>query len=149
MILNKKQILDYQKNRDPYLMIDHVDDVEPGKFCRGYKYLDKEEWFFKVHWPEDPNMPGALQFESLSQMASLAILTLPNNKGKILYLTSAEQIKFYKKILPDNKIFIDTKIVSFKRGLAICEGEITVDGGIACKAKFKLILPDVIKKYTI
>ena len=133
MILNKKQILDYQKNRDPYLMIDHVDDVEPGKFCRGYKYLDKEEWFFKVHWPEDPNMPGALQFESLSQMASLAILTLPNNKGKILYLTSAEQIKFYNDTIniPSNstdfleiKYGSDWKIPNKEWNVALDDGSI-------------------------
>ena len=61
MKLNKKEILEYQQNRPPYLMIDFVDEVIPGKSAKGYKDLTKNEWFFKVHWPNDPNMPGMLQ----------------------------------------------------------------------------------------
>ena len=89
MILDKKKIVEYQKNRDEFLMFDHVSDVVPGVSVKGYKKLPKTLWFFKLHWPGDPNMPGALQIEAMVQMSSLAILTLPNNKGKILYLVSA------------------------------------------------------------
>lgn len=149
MILDKKKILEFQKNRDPYLMIDHVDEVQPGVMARGYKKLSKNEWFFDVHWPGDPNMPGALQLESLMQMASIAILTLPEKKGKLLYLTNVDNMKLTKKVVPENKMIINTKIISFKRGLAICEGETEVNGQSACKAKFKLILPDEINKYKI
>ena len=79
--------------------------------------------FLKYTWPNDPNMPGMLQVESLVQMCALAILTLPNNKGKIVYLTSANNLKFAKKILPETKLEIVTEIKSFKRGVAICKGE--------------------------
>jgi len=72
--LDRENILIYQKNRDPYLMIDHADEVIPGKSARGYKDLKTDEWFFKVHWANDPNMPGMLQIESLVQMCALAIL---------------------------------------------------------------------------
>ena len=130
-------------------MIDHVDEVQPGVMARGYKKLSKNEWFFDVHWPGDPNMPGALQLESLMQMASIAILTLPEKKGKLLYLTNVDNMKLTKKVVPENKMIINTKIISFKRGLAICEGETEVNGQSACKAKFKLILPDEINKYKI
>ena len=91
MELNKSQILDIQQNRDPYLMMDFVTDVKPGISSEGYKDLI-DDWFFEVHWKNDPNMPGMLQIESLVQMASISILTLPNNKGKILYLTSAKNL---------------------------------------------------------
>ncbi|HCZ10343.1 MAG TPA: beta-hydroxyacyl-ACP dehydratase, partial [Flavobacteriaceae bacterium] len=56
-------------------------------------------WFFKVHWPSDPNMPGMLQIESLVQMAALSILTIPGNKGKVMYLVSANKLKFIRKIV--------------------------------------------------
>ena len=59
--LSKEQILDYQQNRDPYLMIDCATEILPGESAKGYKDLSKDEWFFKVHWPNDPNMPGMLQ----------------------------------------------------------------------------------------
>jgi len=50
--------------------------------AKGFKQLKRKEWFFNVHWPGDPNMPGALQLEAITQMASIAILTLPEKKGK-------------------------------------------------------------------
>ena len=76
LILNKEKILFYQRNRDPFLMIDYATEVVPGKIANGYKNLNNDEWFFKVHWPEDPNMPGALQVEALTQMGALSILTI-------------------------------------------------------------------------
>ena len=147
--LSKKDILDYQQNRDPYLMIDEATSVIPGKSARGYKDLNKDEWFFKVHWPQDPNMPGMLQIEALVQMCALSILCLPGNKGKVMYLTSAHNLKFVKKIVPGNRLYIETEIKSYKRGMAICKGLGLVKKEIACKAEFNLILPDEIKKYNL
>ena len=66
MILDKNKILEYQQNEPPYLMIDYAEEVIPGISAKGYKDLKKDEWFFKVHWKNDPNMPGMLQIESLS-----------------------------------------------------------------------------------
>ena len=147
--LDKKGILEYQQNRDPYLLIDEATEVIPGKSAKGFKVLKKDEWFFEVHWPNDPNMPGMLQVESLVQMCALAILTLPNNKGKIVYLTSANNLKFAKKILPETKLEIITEIKSFKRGVAICKGEGFIENELACKAEFNLVLPGEIRKYSL
>ena len=149
MKLNKKQILEYQQNRDPYLMVDYVTEVAPGKFSKGYKILKPDEWFFKVHWENDPNMPGMLQVEAMVQMSSFAILTLPGNKGKILYLTSANKLKFLKKIVPNDRLILETKILKFSRGFAFCEGHGYVDNKLACSAEFNLILPEELKKYSI
>ena len=63
--LDKKQILDYQQNKPPYLMIDKATEIIPGESAKGYKELKIDEWFFKVHWENDPNMPGMLQVEAL------------------------------------------------------------------------------------
>ena len=147
--LNKVEICEYQQNRDPYLMIDFATEVVPGKSAKGYKDLSEKEWFFKVHWPNDPNMPGMLQIEALIQMCALSILCLPGNKGKVMYLTSANNLKFIKKILPGSRLYIETKVRSFKRGLAICEGVGLVEKKIVCKAEFNLILPEEIKKYNL
>ncbi|MDA7713973.1 beta-hydroxyacyl-ACP dehydratase [Candidatus Pelagibacter sp.] len=149
MELNKEQIKKFQQNREPYLMIDHATEVVPGVSAKGYKKLPSDEWFFKVHWPKDPNMPGMLQVEALVQMCALSILTLPGNEGKILYLVSANKLKFVKKILPESILEIETKIKSFNRGLAICEGIGLVKKEKACSAEFTLILPDVIKSYNL
>ena len=149
IVLDKKGIYEYQQNREPYLMIDHASEVIPGESAKGYKDFKNDEWFFKVHWKNDPNVPGMLQIESLVQMSALSILSLPGNKGKVVYLISADKLKFIKKILPGSRLFIDTKIKSFKRGIAVCEGVGLIDESLACKAEFNLILPEEIKKYNL
>ena len=90
-----------------------------------------------------------LQIESLVQMASISILTLPHNKGKIMYLISANNLKFIKKILPGERLNIETRVKSFKRGIASFEGKGFVDKEMVCKADFNLILPEEIKKYSL
>ena len=147
--LDKKKIYEYQQNREPYLMIDHATEVLPGKSAKGYKDFDSDEWFFKVHWKNDPNVPGMLQIEALVQMSALSILTLPGNKGKIVYLTGANNLRFLKKITPKTRLNIETKILRFNRGIATCEGLGLIEKQIACKAEFNLILPEEIKKYSV
>ena len=71
IILDKNGIHEYQQNRAPYLMIDYATEVIPGKSAKGYKDLNSDEWFFKVHCPKDPNMPGMLQVEALVQMSQI------------------------------------------------------------------------------
>jgi|TARA_B110000093_G_C12718824_1_gene305324 3-hydroxyacyl-[acyl-carrier-protein] dehydratase len=147
LILDKKLILEFQKNKPPYLMIDEATEIIPGISAKGYKYLDEDEWFFKVHWEGDPNMPGMLQIEALVQMSALSILTLPGNKGKVMYLVNANNLKFFKKVLPKSKYIIETVVKSYKRGIALCEGKAYVENEIVSKAEFSLALLEELKIY--
>ena len=117
--LNKKEILEFQKNRPPYLMIDCATEILPGKYANGFKNLDEDEWFFPIHFPGNPNMPGALQLEALAQMLTVAITTLPDLQGKVTHAIS-HTVKFKKEVLPGRKYEIKTKINSWNRG--ICRG---------------------------
>ena len=112
MELDKNQILEYQQNRDPYLFVDHVTNLEPGKYANGYFDLKKDTWFLKVHWPGDENMPGMLQIEAMVQLSALSIFTLPGNKGKLMYLLSADKIRLVKKVTPENRFYMNTKVLS-------------------------------------
>ena len=144
--LNKEEILFYQKNRDPFLMIDIATEIIPGKKANGYKYLKKDEWFFKVHWPEDPNMPGALQVEALTQMGALTILTLDGNKGKLIYVVAADKVRYKKKIVPEDELYIETQLISWKRGIGILKAESFVDNKPACSGIFTLVLTEEFQK---
>ena len=115
---NKKKILEIQQNRDPFLMIDYAEEIVIEKSVKGYKDFDKDEWFFKVHWPSDPNVPGVLQIECLFQAASLAILAKPENNAKIMYVSSLDKVRFLKKIIPGKRLEINAKIENFNRGIA-------------------------------
>ena len=144
--LNKEEILFYQKNRDPFLMIDIATEIIPGKKANGYKYLKKGEWFFKVHWPEDPNMPGALQVEALTQMGALTILTLDGNQGKLIYVVAADKVRYKKKIVPEDELYIETQLISWKRGIGILKAESFVDNKPACSGIFTLVLTEEFQK---
>lgn len=144
--LNYVELMEYQQNRYPYLMIDGVDEVIPGKSAKGFKNLTNNEWFFPPHFPGTPNMPGALQLESLAQMITIAITTLPGLKGKFTRFVSNE-IKYFKEIVPGDKMIIDTEVLSWKRGLLKGIGKAYVNGEIATEANMVIVVPDIFEQY--
>ncbi len=147
--LDLKGLHEYQRNRAPYLMMDMAEEIIPGVSAKGYKDLLPDEWFFKVHFPGDPNMPGMLQIEALVQMCALTVLTLPGNKGKVAYLTSANNIKLSKKILPGDRLNIETKLLSWKRGVGQCSGVGSVNSQVACRADFTIVMPDILNDFKV
>jgi len=149
LCLDNKGILEYQKNRFPYLMIDVAEEILPGKSAKGFKNLSSNEWFFKCHFPGDPNMPGMLQIESMVQMAALIILTLPNNKGKIMYISKLKKAIFKKKVLIGDKFLIITNLKSFKRGIASFVAKAFVRESKVSEAEFDLVLPQELNKYKL
>tara|TARA_B100001027_G_C16212555_1_gene305850 strand:- start:225 stop:683 length:459 start_codon:yes stop_codon:yes gene_type:complete len=142
MELDKSKILEIQRNRDPYLFIDHVTDFELRKFAFGYKILREDEWFFKVHWENDPNMPGFLQIEAMTQLCAITILGEKKNYGKVVYLTSANNIKFISKVLPGHKLIIKTYLKSYKRGLGTGSGECFINDKKVSSANFSFVFPE-------
>ena len=88
-----------------------------------------------------------LQIEALVQICSLAIFIIPEFSGKIVYLSSANNLKFIKKVIPNDKLDVHTKIISFSKGIAKCEGMAFVNNLKVCSANFILIQPDEFQKY--
>ena len=144
--LYSSELLKYQPNRPPFLMIDYVTKVIPGKSAEGYKNLVESEWFFPIHFPGNPNMPGALQLEALAQMLTVAITTLPGNKGKVTHAIS-HQVKFKKEVLPGRKYQIKTQVKSWKRGICRGFGQGFTDGEIACEAEMIITIPEILKNF--
>ena len=149
MYLDHKDILEFQKNRFPYLMIDTVENVVPGKSSKGFKNLTANDWFFKCHFPGDPNMPGLLQVEAIVQIAALAILTISGNKGKIMYLSKLTDTKFKKKVIIGDRLDLYAEVISYKRGIAKYYGKGTVKEKKVCEASFELVLADEVNKFKI
>ena len=144
--LNSIELLEFQQNRYPYLYIDYVSEVIPGKSAKGHKNFTNNEWFFPVHFVGAPNVPGAIQMEALAQMLTVAITTLPGNKGKFTRAISYD-VRFKREILPGEKLDIETKVLSWKRGLCEGIGKGIVSGEVACEATLKIIIPDIFEKF--
>ena len=144
--LNSVELQEYQPNRYPFLMIDYVDEVLPGKYARGYKNMTLNEWFFPVHFPGGPNMPGALQLEALAQMLTVAITTLPGLKGKVTHALS-HTVRFKKEVLPGEKFEIQTEVISWKRGICEGKGFAYTNGELACGADMLITIPEILEEY--
>ncbi|ALO41439.1 3-hydroxyacyl-ACP dehydratase FabZ [Pseudoalteromonas phenolica] len=144
--LNCVELQEYQPNRYPFLMIDHVDEVVPGKFAKGYKNLTMNEWYFPVHFPDGPNMPGALQLEALAQMLTVAITTLPGLKGKVTHALQ-HTVKYKREVKPGEKFEIETEVLSWKRGICKGRGIAKVNGEIACEADMMITIPEILEQY--
>ena len=144
--LNSFELLDYQPNRYPFLMIDFVSKVQPGILAEGYKNLSNNEWFFPKHFPGHPNFPGALQLEALAQMLTVAVTTTEGNKGKITYAIS-HKINLKKEVFPGDKFEIKTQIDSWKRGICKGRGQGFTNGSIACEAEMVITIPEILESY--
>lgn len=146
MKILKKKIIKIQKNKGSYLFVDKVLFVKPKKRIEGYYNLNKNLWFFKEHWPGDPNMPGALQLEAMMQMSSLIYFCLKENNEKTFYLVSVENSRFFKKVTPDfGKLYIKSNALSNTRGLVTFESVAyflnkNKKKEVVCKSQFKLVL---------
>lgn len=144
--LNYIELQKYQPNRYPFLMIDNVSEVLPGKYAKGHKNLTLNEWYFPKHFPGAPNMPGALQLEAMAQMLTVAITTLPGLKGSVTHALQ-HLVKFKKEVLPGQSLIIEAEVISWRRG--ICKGIAKgyTDGEVACEAEMLITIPDILDQY--
>ena len=144
--LDSYQLQESQPNRYPFLMIDFVTKVKPGKFAEGYKNFTNNEWFFPIHFKDNPNVPGALQLEAMAQMLTVALTTLPGNKGKVTHAIS-HIVKFKREIHPGQKLVIKTEVDSWSRGLCKGKGKGFVNDLEVCEAEMIITIPDILEKY--
>lgn len=144
--LDAVQLLKYQPNRYPMLMIDYVTEVVPGDYAKGYKMLTNNEWWVPVHYPGDPNMPGCLQLEALAQMLTIAILTQDDLAGKYVYAIQ-HTIRYKREIHPGERLDIDAKILSWRRG--VCKGKVVgkVGDEVAVEADMMIAVPDIFNQF--
>ena len=144
--LNSLELLDYQPNRYPFLMIDSVTDYNPGKFATGFKNLTWNEWYFPVHFEGSPNLPGALQLESMAQMLTVALTTSEGLEGAVTHALE-HRVKFKKELIPGMRLDIHTEIESWKRGICKGVGRITVDEELACEARMMITIPEILDSF--
>lgn len=134
-MLNKEEIEKIIPQRDPFLMIDEVENFIPGESAIAYKYVKKEEWYFKGHFPGNPIMPGVLITESLAQTGAVAILSLEENKGKNALFAGIDKMKFKKQVIPGDTLKLEVKIIKRKGPIGIGEAIATSDGKIVAKGE--------------
>jgi 3-hydroxyacyl-[acyl-carrier-protein] dehydratase len=136
----------YEPNRYPFLYIDRVTECVPGKYAKGYKNLTNNEWFFPIHYKNEPIMPVVLQVEALNQMLTIPFTTIPGNEGAepLGYKVNAT---LRKKIRPGDRLDIEAYVTSYSRGLCKGYAKGYVDGELACEVETTMVIPEVFNKY--
>lgn len=140
MELDIKQIMEIIPHRQPFLLIDRVTEIEPGKWIKGYKNLSYNEPFFAGHFPAEPVMPGVLQLEALAQLGAVAVLSQEENKGKTAYFAGVNNAKFKQKVIPGDRLDLECEIIKIKGPLGVGAVTASVNGKVACKAEISFMI---------
>lgn len=134
-LLTAKEIMEIIPHRQPFMLIDTIEEMEPGVRALAKKCVSYNEPFFQGHFPGEPVMPGVLIVEALAQTGAVAILSLPENKGKTAYFAAINSAKFKKKVIPGDVLMLETEIIKVKDPMGIGKATATVDGKVAVQAE--------------
>lgn len=138
--LNIKEIEAIIPHRHPFLLVDAIEDYEPGEYAVGYKGVTFREDFFQGHFPQEPVMPGVLIVEALAQTGAVAVLSMEENKGKTAYFGGMDRVKFKKKVVPGDRLRLECEIIKRKGPVGVGKATATVDGKIAVSAELTFMI---------
>src|SRR3990172_11386726 len=125
-------------HRYPFLFVDKIVELEPGKSAVGVKNVTADEWFFQGHFPGYPIMPGVLIIEALAQVGAAVILSLPQNKGKIVLFAGIDKVRFKREVKPGDQLTLTVELTSFKGRFGKGRGEARTAGEVAASAELLL-----------
>mgnify|MGYP001036487557 CR=1 FL=1 len=135
VLYNKEQIKELIPHREPFLLIDEINEMEPGKRVLATTYIKEEDFWFKGHFPDYPVTPGVLMIEMLAQAGAAAMLALPENKGKIGLFAGIDKAKFRRQVVPSDVLKLEVEIIKVKGPIGVGQGTVTVDGKKAVTAE--------------
>ena len=134
-VLTTKEIMEIIPHRQPFLLIDTIEELEPGKRAVGKKCVSYNEPYFAGHFPAEPVMPGVLVLEALAQVGAVAILSCEEFKGKTAYFGGVKSAKFKKKIGPGDVLTLELEIIKQKGPIGVGSATAYVDGKAAVVAE--------------
>ena len=134
-LLLAKEIMEIIPHRQPFMLLDTIEELEPGVRAVAKKCVSYNEPFFAGHFPGEPVMPGVLVIEALAQAGAVAILSQPEFKGKTAYFAAINQAKFKRKIVPGDVLMLETEIIKVKGPIGVGKACAYVDGKPAVMAE--------------
>ena len=138
--LDINQIQEIIPHRHPFLLVDYIEDYEPGEYAIGYKCVTYREDFFAGHFPGQPVMPGVLTMEALARVGAVAILSKEEFKGKTAFFGGINKCKFRGMVKPGDKLKLELHVISTKGPVGVGKAEASVDGKIVASAELTFMV---------
>ena len=139
--LEAADIMRILPHRYPFLLVDRVIELEPGKRAVGIKMISANEPQFTGHFPGQPIMPGVLMMEALAQTAGVAILTLPEYRGKMGLFAGIDNGRFRRMVVPGDQLRLTIDVEKLRGMFGRVHAVATVDGEVAVEATLSIIVP--------
>ncbi len=134
-LMTQEEIKKIIPHRDPFLLIDTIEEMEEGKKVVATKHMKEDEFWFKGHFPDYPVVPGFLMLEMMAQAGAVSMLALPENKGKLGFFGGVKEAKFRRQVVPGDTLRIEVEIIKVKGPVGVGKGVCTVNGEKAVSAE--------------
>jgi 3-hydroxyacyl-[acyl-carrier-protein] dehydratase len=121
-------------HRPPFLLVDEILELEPGRRVVGRREVRADDWWFPGHFPDRPVLPGVLTIEAIAQCGAVAVLAEESNRGKLPYFAGIDDCRFKRVVEPGDELMLECEFVRVRGALARGEGRASVGGETAAQA---------------
>ncbi|NLU49660.1 MAG: 3-hydroxyacyl-ACP dehydratase FabZ [Syntrophomonadaceae bacterium] len=139
-MLHTKDIQAIIPHRYPFLLVDRIIELEPGKRAVGIKNVSGNEPFFQGHFPGNPIMPGVLVLEALAQVGACAILSQDSYKSRLAYFAGIDRVRFKRMVFPGDQLVLEVEMLKLKGLIGKAKGKATVEGDLVAAGEFMFAL---------
>jgi 3-hydroxyacyl-[acyl-carrier-protein] dehydratase len=140
--LGPAQIRDLIPHRYPFLLVDRVEEIEPGVRAVGIKNVTQNEPFFQGHFPDYPVMPGVLIIEAMAQVGAVGVMAGGEHRDRLALFAGIDGVRFRRQVLPGDVLRMEVEITRLKGKVGRGKGRATVSGERVCEAELMFAFAD-------
>ena len=131
---------DVLAHRPPFLFVDEIVALDPGRSATGLWRLTGDEWFFAGHFPGRPTLPGVLMCEAIAQVGAIAVLTDPKYAGKLPLFGGLDGARFRRQVAPGDTLELSVELTRMSARAGKGSGRATLNGDTACECELMFVL---------
>jgi 3-hydroxyacyl-[acyl-carrier-protein] dehydratase len=140
--LGRSEIEAIIPHREPFLLLDEVVEIEPGKRVVARKRVREDEWFLAGHFPGNPIMPGVLMVEALAQAGAVAVLSEEENRGKLVLFAGIDDVRFKRIVRPGDELELVCVLETVRGPIGKGAVRASVDGELAVRGTLTFAVAD-------
>lgn len=142
MKLGPAEIRELIPHRYPFLLVDKIEELEPGVRAVGIKNVTQNEPFFQGHFPDYPVMPGVLIVEAMAQVGAVGVMVKEEYRNKLALFAGIDNVRFRRQVIPGDVLTMEVEIERLRGRIGRGKGLATVDGEKACEADLMFAFAD-------